>query len=279
MIYIVTPVFNRRGFTEKYLEALSKQTNKDFKTIIVDDGSTDGTAEMIVEKFPDIIVLREKGDLWWAEATNVGVRYAMAQGASYIMTLNDDTVPESDYMEKMIYWTQQKPDALLGAFAIDANTTKPISGGEYRSWKTGKSIYNLDILSEDQWHGLHPVSHFPGRGLLIPTKVFESIGYYDSKNFPQTIADNDFTHRAKNNGFEIYCNFDARIGIYPDESATVSLRKKKSLKNYYNHLFGIRGGGNLKWFTICTLKNCPTKYVARFLIIGLTRRIFGYFFK
>lgn len=276
MIYIVTPVFNRKTFTQNYLKALNEQSVKEFKTIIVDDGSTDGTAEMIAEQFPDVIVLRETGDLWWAEATNVGVRYAMNHGATYIMTLNDDTVPEPDYMEKMIYWSHQKPDALLGAFAIDANTKKSIYGGENRSWKTGKSIYNLDILTTNQQHGLHPVSHFPGRGLLIPKKVFETIGLYDSKNFPQTIADNDFTHRAKNGGFKIYCNFDAKISIYPDESAAVSLKKKKSFKNYYNHLFGKRGGGNIIWFTKCTIKNCPNKYLIPFLFKGIITRILGY---
>jgi len=279
MLYIVTPVFNRKTFTENYLKALSEQTVKDFKTIIVDDGSTDGTAEMITEQFPEVILLREKGDLWWAEATNVGVRYAMEHGATYIMTLNDDTVPDPDYIEKMIYWSNKQPEVLLGALALDYNTNKMIFGGENRSWKTGKSTYVLDTLSENERFGLHEVNLFPGRGLLIPKKVFDTIGLYDSKNFPQTIADNDFTHRAVNHGFKIYCNFDAKIKIYPDESGNVKLQRERSWKNYYQHLFGMRGGGNLKWFTICVLKNCPKKYLFPFLFYGLSSRIAGYLIK
>jgi GT2 family glycosyltransferase len=279
MIYIITPVFNRKNFTINYLEALEKQTNKNFKTIIVDDGSTDGTADMVKEKFPDVIVLKEKGDLWWAEATNIGVKYAIAQGADYIMTLNDDTVPYDDYIEKMYYWIKKEPYALLGALAIN-NYTKEIEyGGEILHWKNGKSTYILNHLEKKNQIGLHEVNIFPGRGLVIPTKVFEKIGFYDSKNFPQTVADNDFTFRAVNNGFKIYCNYDAKIKIYPDESATVSLRKRKNLKNYYNHLFSIRGGGNLKWFIKCTIKNCPKKYLVQHLAIGITKRIFGYLIK
>ena len=275
-IYIITPIFNRKKFTKNYLKALEKQTVKDFKVIIVDDGSTDGSAEMIEKEFPNVILLKEKGNLWWAEATNIGVRYAIEHGADYIMTLNDDTLPESDYIEKMLFWSNKKPNALLGALAIDQASNKIIFGGERRDWKTGSSTFILDTLSENERHGLHEVSMFPGRGLLIPVKVFNKIGFYDSKNFPQTIADNDFTHRAVNNGFKIYCNYDAKIKIYPEESAMITLRKNKSLKNYYNHLFGMKGGGNLRWFAICTLKNCPKKYMFQFLFKGLAARVAGY---
>jgi GT2 family glycosyltransferase len=276
MIYIVTPVFNRKTFTKNYLKALGKQTVGNFKIIIVDDGSSDGTSDMIENEFPDVILLKEDGDLWWAEATNIGVRYAIGQKANYIMTLNDDTLPAFDYIEKMLYWSKKKPDTLIGALALDHDTDEIIYGGENRSWKTGRSSYVLDGLSENEKFGLHEVSLFPGRGLLIPVNTFKKIGLYDSKNFPQTMADNDFTHRAINNGFKIFCNYDAKIKIYPDESAAVTLQNNKSLKNYIDHLFGMKGGGNLKWFIKCSLKNCPKRYLLSFIVKGVASRIIGY---
>lgn len=276
MIYIVTPVFNRKNFTEKYIEALLSQTNKNFKIIIVDDGSTDGTAVMIEQNFPEVILLKEKGDLWWAEATNIGIKYALKEGADYIMTLNDDTVPFKDYIEKMYYWIEKEPNALLGAFAVDAYSNKPVFGGEILNWKTTKYENLLSKYKEDELKGIKEVNVFPGRGLVIPSKVFKKIGFYDSKNFPQTVADLDFTCRAYNSGFKIYCNYDAKIKIFPDESGGVKLIKKKSLKNYYNHLFGIRGGGNIIWFTKFTFKNAPLIYLPSYLLIGLTKRIFSY---
>ena len=276
MIYIITPVFNRKEFTRNYLLALDKQTDDNFETIIVDDGSTDGTFEMIKEEFPDVILLREDGDLWWAEATNVGVRYALEHDASYIMTLNDDTIPQEDYMESMIKHSQLEPKACLGALAIDNASGKVVYGGGTHSWKNGKTVQLLDTLDENDYKGLHEVNFFPGRGLLIPREVFDNIGLYDSKNFPQTVADYDFTYRIINAGYKIYCNYDAKIKIFPDESAVNKIRNNKSLKNYYNHLFSLRGGGNLIFFTKVTLKNCPKKYLAQYLFIGISRRLFGY---
>lgn len=276
MIYIVTPVFNRKVFTKNYLEALKQQTNQNFKIIIVDDGSTDGTAAMIESDFPNVILLKEKGDLWWAEATNIGVRYALEKGADYVMTLNDDTLPEHDYIEKMYMGIKQEPNALLGAFAIDTDNGKPVFGGEILNWKTGKYENLLNQISENNRKGLKEVNVFPGRGLVIPKKVFTDIGFYDSKNFPQTVADLDFTCRAYHYGYKIYCNYDAKIGIYTEESGGVALVKNRSWKNYYNHLFGMRGGGNLKWFIVFTFKNAPKKYLATYLIRGIAVRVFGY---
>jgi len=275
-LYIITPVFNRKKFTRNYLAALEKQTNRDFKIIIVDDGSTDGTSEMIEKEFPDVIILKEKGNLWWAEATNIGVRYGMEQGATYVMTLNDDTLPEPEYIEKMLYWSKKYPEALLGALAIDAKSEQVIYGGEILNWKTAKFDNLLNNMKKDEKFGLHRVNTFPGRGLLIPIIVFKKVGLYDSKNFPQTVADLDFTSRAYEAGYDIFCNYDAKIKIFPDESGGVKLKKNKSLKNYYQHLFGMRGGGNLKWFTIFAFKNAPRKYLLRFWLIGIARRVGGY---
>ena len=276
MIYLVTPVFNRKKFTKDYLISLKNQTNNNFKIIIVDDGSTDGTSNMIEKEFPEVILLKESGNLWWAEATNIGIRYAIRNGADYIMTLNDDTLPKSDYIEKMYFWIDKKPLALLGAFAIDVKTKEPVFGGEILDWKIDKYHSLLNKIPKNEYCGLKEVNTFPGRGFLIPTKVFKDIGFYDSKNFPQTVADLDFACRAYNKGYKLYCNYDAKIEIYPDESATVQLQKNRSLKNYYNHLFGIRGGGNIIWFTKFAFKNAPLKYLPTYLFIGLSKRIFSY---
>jgi GT2 family glycosyltransferase len=275
MMYIITPVFNRKNFTRNFLLALSNQTFNEFKVVIVDDGSSDGTVEMIESEFPEVILLKQSGDLWWAEATNIGINYAIGDGARYIMTLNDDTLPGIDFIEKISKSACKKPKALIGAVGIDAHTDKIKFGGEIINWKNAK----FESIFPQNFSGLHKVNNFPGRGLLIPVEVFKNIGFFDSKNFPQTVADIDFTVRAHNAGYEIFCDYDARIKIFPDESGAVKLVSQKSLSNYYHHLFGIKGGGNLKWFTIFAFKNAPIRYRLQFWFIGISRRIGGYLFQ
>ncbi len=275
-IFIVIPVHNRKYFTRECLLSLRKQSFQNFKVIVVDDGSTDGTGEMIKEEFSDVIILEGDGNLWWTGATNMGVECALDNGADYIMLLNNDTVANEEFIDTMVFWAKKKPRALLGAFALDARTKKPIYGGEIINWKAANSTFFLDILNPKERHGLHEVTHFPGRGLLIPSEVFTRIGLFDARHFPQAVADYDFTHRAKKAGFKIYCNYDAIIYTFPNESSNIKLRQQKSLKNYYNHLFSIRGGGNLIYFYKYAVKNCPKRYIIPFLFLGIFKRIFGY---
>jgi hypothetical protein len=93
------------------------------------------------------------------------------------------------------------------------------------------------------------------------------------------MADYDFTHRALRHGFKIYCNYDAKLFTYPEEGGDHKIRKKKTLKNYYNHLFSIRGGANLKNFTVYTFRNCPKKDIPLSLLTGYARRVVGFWIK
>ena len=279
MIYIVIPVFNRLKFTLECLHSLNNQTTKDFKIIIVDDGSTDGTQEVIRKEYPHVILLETSGDLYWTATINVGIKYAIEHNAEYVLTLNNDTLASKDFIKNIIVWSRKYPMALFGAYAIDAISKQPVYGGEIIDWKRIRSKSWLDILPVNEHIGIHKVSHFPGRGLLIPVSCFEKIGYFDEITFPHYAADYDFTHKAIRNGFEIYCNHDAKLLIYPDESGDRHNRKKKNLKNYINHLFNKKGGGNLRNFTLYVIRNCPIVYVPSYLVVGYLRRLIGFWIK
>lgn len=279
MIYIVIPVFNRKEYTRECLKSLQAQTNTDYKVVIVDDGSTDGTEQMLNEEFPEVHILKGDGNLFWTAGVNLGIKYALQSDASLVMTMNNDVICDKGLIENMYKWHAQKPTALLGALELDAETGEPIFGGERLDWKVNSVDYLLQMLPKDQQKGLHAVTHLPGRGLLIPRCVFEKIGLFDQDRFPHYIADYDFTHTARRNGFELYVNYDAKLLTYPEESGERQIRSSKNFKNYYKHLFDIKGGGNLRDFTRFTLKNCPPPYIPYHLANGYARRLFGYFLR
>jgi GT2 family glycosyltransferase len=231
---------------------------------------------MIERDFRDVILLRGDGNLWWTGATNLGVAHALDLGATLIMTLNDDTIAPPEFLATIVASSANHPNALLGAFAIDAVNGHPVFGGERINWRVGSSVALLDIISPEDRQGLHAVTHFPGRGLLIPRNVFLTIGLFDQIHFPHYAADYDFTHRAIRAGFHVFCNFDAKLFVHPRESGDAQLRHKKSLSNYFLHLFGMKGGGNVKVFTRYAIRNCPPRYLAWFLFRGYVQRIVGY---
>src|SRR6187401_1451737 len=119
MICIVIPVHNRKKFTADCLQSLRIQTTPADYVIIIDDGSTDGTKEMLRDEFPEVIVIQGDGNLFWTAAINLGVRRALSLKADYILTLNNDTVAFPDFVEKMLLQATKNPYALLGALDID----------------------------------------------------------------------------------------------------------------------------------------------------------------
>lgn len=279
MLCIVIPVYNRLQFTQECLDSLEKQTVRADKIIIVDDGSTDGTEEVLREWYPDVEVLHSDGNLFWTAAINMGIRHALLLGADQVMTLNNDTIASDTFVEKMLDGSRRQPDALIGALDVDSVSRKPYYGGEILNWKWSTSRYLLDHLSKEQQQGLHETSLFPARGLLIPKVVFDSIGLFDEIRLPHYMADYDFTLTAARSGFKIFCNYDAVLFTYPDEGGDHKIRKAKTWSNYLKHLFNIKGGGNLKNFTRYTLKNCPPGSVVPSLFTGYTRRLFGFWLR
>ena len=274
-LWIVIPVFNRKHFTRECLQALRRQTVQGFATVVVDDGSTDGTPDMLRAEFPEVVLIDGGGDLFWTADVNMGIQHALDNGATCVMTLNNDTLPTEDFIEKSLQAHQAQPTAVIGALEIDAHTKQIIYGGEKIDWvlATARQL----PTGNGQKTGLQAVSWLPGRGLLIPRAVFDKIGLIDVKRFPHYYADVDFTHTALRKGFPNFINYDAKLMTYPEESGDRKNKVKKSLKNYYNHLFSIKGGGNLRDFTRFTLKNCPFYFIPTYLTIGYLRRMGGYF--
>ena len=277
MLYIVIPVFNRWRYTHACLDSLRAQTNQDFRVIVVDDGSTDETAAELALGYPEVTVVTGTGNLFWTAGVNRGIERALALGADRVLTLNNDVLTAPDFVAQMLAAAGQHPRAVLGALEFDADTGQAIYGGERLNFKTNTRADLLDELPADRRTGLHPVTYLPGRGLLIPKVVLDKIGLFDEKRLPHYLADFDYTSMARRAGFPVYCNYEARLSTYPEESGQTLTRKHRSVRGYFQHLFGIRGGGNMVNFTHFALKNCPWPYLPYFLLNGYVRRLVGYF--
>src|SRR6478736_2966001 len=153
MVCIVIPVHNRKKFTRDCLLSLQNQTLPADYIIVVNDGSTDGTSEMIEQEFPGVIILNGNGKLFWTAAINMGVRLALHMEADHVMTLNNDTIASKDFIERMVTSATQKPRAILGALDVDWLSKRPYYGGEIFNWRSGSSKYLLNLLKKEDQKG------------------------------------------------------------------------------------------------------------------------------
>jgi len=270
MIFIIIPVFNRKHFTNCCLKSLTRQTSKDYKIIVVDDGSTDGTSEMIASEFPSVHVIQGDGNLWWAGATNVGIDYVMKyknpDPADYILTLNNDLEVHNDYLEKLASCASENPTAILGSVSVDiTNANKMNYCGVSWNEFTGKyhskaKDYNYSFSELVAQKLVLDSDMLPGRGTLIPIKVFSEIGFYDSKNFPQYAADEDFSLRARRNGWKLLIPTGTYVMSHVQAMGADINNARFSLRYYKYLFFSVRSPLNLKIRYRWAMKNSPLKF-------------------
>ena len=88
-IEIVTPVHNRREETLQCLRSLSKveTSGLSLHIVIVDDGSTDGTAEAVAAEFPKVEIVSGDGSLWYTAGTNRGIEAALRHDPDYVLAI------------------------------------------------------------------------------------------------------------------------------------------------------------------------------------------------
>jgi GT2 family glycosyltransferase len=270
-IYVVVPVYNRKGYLERFLNCLRRQTFRNFAIIVVDDGSTDGTSELVTEQFPEVKLLQGDGNLWWTGAINVGIRYAMTQASTTdaVLVINDDLEVNPDYLETLHGLFKLMPRTLIGSVIVDIHNPDVIdNGGVIVNMLTAKFtvLNHKKPLSEFPKDYYVPVSLLSGRGTLIPIQLFYEVGLFDEKHFQQG-GDVELPVRARNSGYRLITSYGAVIKSHIESTGGVNISEYYSLKDLKAYFFGIKSSFRLKerfFFSLNTAKN-PLYFFSFFL--------------
>ncbi len=281
MIYVVIPVHNRRELTRACLKCLRLQTER-HRVIVVDDGSTDGTATLIAEEFPDVTVLTGNGSLWWAGGTNLGIRHVLPElrADDFILTLNDDTEVAPDYLALLIRAYDASKPALIGSISVDIREPARLLYAGTRLALTTASFSDQAMARFHNQVGQLPAGQpylstdcLPGRGMLISAGVFKAIGLFDDAHFPHHMADIDFSMRARNAGFPLVVATNCVVLEHADATA-LQLSKPVPLRVFWDALFATRSPIKLVTRYAFARRHAPVMPV--FLAIDLSRIIGGY---
>lgn len=219
-VALVIPIHNGLPYTLACLKSIEVSAVTPDQVIIVDDGSADGSAETIIEQFPFVTLLRGDGNLWWSASMNRGVNAALAAGADYILSLNNDCVVQPQSLEALVTCAEECGLALVcSKIRYWPDEGRILSaGGELNWWWRGPQLRASGEQDYGQWDVRADVDWVPGMGVLIPRQCFELVGPYDSKRFPHYRADMDFSLRAKRAGFRLV--YEPRSLVWNDKSQT-----------------------------------------------------------
>lgn len=197
---VLLTCFNRQEKTLNCLRALEKQVCLDsviLSIYVVDDGSTDGTAEAIRTDFPNVHVIQGDGNLFWNGGMRLAFDVASQQGYDYYLWLNDDTLLYQNAISNLLRAAIELEKKLDSRIVVVGSTQDPTTlEHTYGGINKGKWWQPLKfslVLPSDKAISCDTMN---GNCVLLPRQVTEIVGNLDP-GFDHDLGDYDYGLRAR----------------------------------------------------------------------------------
>ena len=215
---IIIPVWNRVELMKQCLVALAEATSEVlYEVIVVDNGSTDDTAEFLSTLSGDVQIIRNHDNLGFARACNQGAKAARGK---YLVFLNNDTIPQSGWLNALV--AEAEGDASVGI--VGSKLLYP-DGTIQHAGVVRDCQYLLPYHLYKSFAGEHPaVNHrrefqiVTAACLLIRRSLFEEVGKFD-EGYLNGLEDADLCLKVRERGYQV---------VYQPRSVVVHLESQTS---------------------------------------------------
>jgi glycosyltransferase involved in cell wall biosynthesis len=213
---IIIPVYNPvAGFIEflSELEQLNPGSLKN--TIIVDDGSSNGVMERVIEAHPDPIILKGGGNLWWGGAINMGMKYALNNGAEALIWLNNDCLPDNGTIMELAKLALHPEIGAVGGWCY----TRGAKEWGFNPGFSNLKPIQLTFLEENEFL---EVDGLNGNFVALNADVVRTVGMPRTDLFPHYM-DGPYTKFIKDSGFKLLVATKIRASLKRDLERSVNV--------------------------------------------------------
>lgn len=213
-VSIVIVNWNTIDLLDQCLKSVYQETDKGLiEVIVVDNGSSDDSCQMVKNKYPDVILIENEENRGFAAANNQG--FDIARG-EYVLMLNSDTIILDRAIEKVLDYAEKNRDAaVVGCKLLHTDMSfqnscfrypgilSIVLSATYLSQIFKKSvIFNQDRYGNCEWSAERDVDVVMGSFLFIDRKVLEEVGHLD-KDYFMFGEEADLCYRVKKAGYKI----------------------------------------------------------------------------
>jgi GT2 family glycosyltransferase len=202
---VIVPVHNRSSLTRGCLTALLREsTHIEFETVVVDDGSTDDTSEILAEFSAFVRVVRHAESRGFAAAANSGV---WASAGQYLVFLNNDTIPTRGWIDNLVaYADAHQHVAVVGSKLLYPDDTIQHAGVAITIERIPRHIYLGFPGDHPATNRSRPFQAVTAAATLIRREAFESAQGFD-ESFVNGYEDIDLCLRLGEQGAKVhYCH-------------------------------------------------------------------------
>ncbi|MBI5837415.1 MAG: glycosyltransferase family 2 protein [Candidatus Eisenbacteria bacterium] len=213
-VWVIVLQWNGWALTRDCLESLARRTYPGATVVVVDNGSTDGSAAALRGGAGEGVRVIENGrNLLFAEGNNVALREAVAAGADYALLLNNDTLVDPGFLEPLVGFLESNPGA--GAVAPIIYYAEPrdrvwFAGGLVNFWLGLTAHRGLRRFDRGQFRGPRRCDYLTGCALLVRRTVLETVGMLDP-GYTIYAEDADFSVRMTRAGHTLWCVPESKV--------------------------------------------------------------------
>ncbi len=234
--------WNTREYLRQCLGSIYNSTNRmDYEVLVVDNGSTDGSVEMVRREFPAVRLFVNSRNEGFAAGANRAIRESIGR---HILLLNSDTVVLPYAFQEMVDFLDADPEVgIVGCKLLNVDGTVQLSHRRFPTltWNYARTIAVSKLfhhvrpirgLLQPVLHGYQPdgpraVDWVSGACLMSRREVFDRIGYLD-ETFFMFCEEIDWCRRATVAGWKVYYLPSARVIHYGGQSS-----KRQRLRIYW----------------------------------------------
>jgi GT2 family glycosyltransferase len=197
--------WNGREDTLVALESL-----RGIETVVVDNGSSDGSADAVAERFPELQLVRTGVNLGFAGGNNVGIRRALDLGADWVLLVNNDATVEPGLVEALADATAARPDAgVLACKVLFADSERLWYAGAGFDPYLGRSRHR-GFGERDEPGALGDTARATGAAMAVSRGAIEAAGLLDEEFFLY-VEDLEWSLRIREAGFAVVYVPAARV--------------------------------------------------------------------
>lgn len=244
-----------QGFPDKYGPELTLLKNSrkkvDYFEIAEKEAQSFHIDKSDKDKFPQIIILKNRENYGFAAGNNVGIQFALKNGFKNIMLLNNDTTILPESLEKLVQFLDehQSIDVITPKICYYDNPEYIWNCGGKLTFTGSRKYYCKDELSKEYRNGYQKITFVTGCALLVRSKIFSKFGLLTERFFLGE-EDYEFSLRMRKNGIQMASVFEStifhKVGRTKDKVFTTSdlpnafihhLNRTIDMRQYYNRFY------------------------------------------
>jgi len=193
-VSVIIVNWNGKRLLRDCLNSIERTEYSNFDVVVVDNGSNDGSVEMIRNEFQWVDIILNEANLGFVKANNIGIKHALKKGADYVFWLNNDTkILDKNWLKSLVQVAESDSRIGIVGCKLVFPSGKVQSAGGYLDCRSFHHYTDGNRTAK--------VDYVVGAAFLVKREVINKIGLIDEEFSPGNFEELDYCMRARAAGY------------------------------------------------------------------------------